>query len=63
MHASPSDAIKKYTEDTAGRDIVCDSHAHPCSFSDTNGSGVADPDDAIRDNGYATWKPRLLRAA
>jgi hypothetical protein len=47
----------------SGTPIVYESHTHPYFFIDTNANGVADPDEATRANAYATWTPRLLRAA
>ncbi len=37
--------------------------ANPYFFIDGNANGVVDPEEANRANGYATWTPRLLRAA
>lgn len=56
-------AIQVYAAETAGSPIVYDAHAYPYWFVDTNGDGVADPEEVSFDNGYATWTPRLLRAA
>jgi hypothetical protein len=57
-------AIQEYANATDGVDaIVYDSHAYPYFFIDTNGDGEAGPDEAIYPNQYATWTPRLLRAA
>jgi hypothetical protein len=30
---------------------------------DTNANGVADPEEAVYENGFTGWTPRLLRAA
>ena len=43
--------------------IVYDAHAYPYFFTDLNENGVADPDEVNYGNRYATWTPRLLRAA
>jgi hypothetical protein len=56
-------AIVAYATETAGMPIVYESHTHPYWFNDTNGNGVADPEEAIRDNRYASWTPNMLRAA
>ncbi len=56
-------AIQKYAADTLKTPIVYDPHTNPYYFIDKNGNGVADPDELTRDNAYATWSPRLLRAA
>jgi len=55
--------IQVYAADTIGTPIVYDTHAYPYWFIDTNGNGEADADEAVSDNRYATWTPRLLRAA
>jgi hypothetical protein len=30
---------------------------------DTNANGVVDPEEAVRENAFTGWTPRLLRAA
>ncbi len=56
-------AMQAYGADVAGTAIAYDTHTYPYFFVDTNGNGVADEDEAVRDNGYNVWTPRLLRAA
>jgi hypothetical protein len=56
-------AIQDYAANQGGAPIIYDQVNHPYFFIDTNGNGEADPDEAIGDNRYATWTPRLLRAA
>jgi hypothetical protein len=56
-------AIQTYAVDTAGTPIVYDAGSYPYFFIDTNGNGVGDPSELERANGYASWTPRLLRAA
>jgi hypothetical protein len=56
-------AIQKYAQDKIGTPIVYDPGTNPYFFIDTNANGVADPDELNSDNRYATWTPRLLRAA
>jgi hypothetical protein len=56
-------AIQKYAADTVKTPIVYDAHTNPYYFIDTNADGVADPEEITSDNRYATWTPRLLRAA
>jgi hypothetical protein len=56
-------AIQSYAKDTAGAAIGYDPATHPYFFIDTNDNGQIDPDEANGDNRYATWTPRLLRAA
>jgi hypothetical protein len=57
------DAIYLYAAEVSGVPIVFDSHAYPYWFVDTNGDGVADPDEANYGNQFNAWTPRLLRAA
>jgi len=56
-------AIQTYAADTIGTPIVYDPGTNPYFFIDGNANGVADPEELNRDNRYATWTPRLLRAA
>ncbi|NQV06832.1 hypothetical protein HQ535_09780 [bacterium] len=56
-------AIMAYAADVVGVPIVYDSHAYPYFFTDLNGDGEATPDEANYGNQYATWTPRLLKAA
>jgi hypothetical protein len=56
------EAILAYAADTAGTGILYDSHAHPYFFADADGDGKADMGERGR-VAYATWTPRLLKAA
>ncbi len=56
-------AIQAYATETAGTGILYNASAYPYFFNDTNGNGVADPDEVNGDNSFASWTPRLLRAA
>jgi hypothetical protein len=56
-------AIQKYALDKVKAPIVYDPNTNPYFFNDTNGNGVADPDELVSANRYASWTPRLLRAA
>jgi hypothetical protein len=56
-------AIQAYAAETVGTAIAYDGHAYPYFFVDTNGNGEADVDEANYGNRYATWTPRLLKAA
>lgn len=56
-------AIQAYARDVVGTPIVYSSLSHPYFFIDGNANGVADPEEVARANAYATWTPRLLRAA
>jgi hypothetical protein len=56
-------AIQAYAAETVGTPIAYDSHAYPYFFIDGNANGEVDPEEAVRENGFAAWTPRLLRAA
>jgi hypothetical protein len=56
-------ALQAYAADTVGTAIVYSPANHPYYFIDTNGNGEADVDEINSGNRYATWTPRLLRAA
>jgi hypothetical protein len=63
LHEALYAAIQDYAADTVGTAIVYDSHSYPYFFTDTNADGVADAEEANYGNRYATWTPRLLKAA
>ncbi len=63
LHDALYAQIQAYAERKAGKAIVYDSHSYPYFFTDTNANGKADPDEAMRANGYKTWTPRLAKAA
>jgi hypothetical protein len=56
-------AIQTYAKDKAGTALVYDAASYPYFFIETNANGVADPDELNSKNAYASWTPRLLRAA
>lgn len=56
-------ALQAYASDTLGTPLAYDSHAYPYFFMDGNANGVVDPEEAVRENGFTGWTPRLLRAA
>jgi hypothetical protein len=56
-------AMQAYAEETAGTPIIYDSHAYPYFFVDTDGDGEVGEEEASYGNRYATWTPRLLKAA
>jgi hypothetical protein len=56
-------AIQAYAEEVAKSKIAYDSASYPYFFIDTNGDGKTDAAEAVRENGYASWTPRLLKAA
>jgi len=63
LHEAVYAAIQGYATKAVKTGIVYEAHTYPYFFTDTNGNGVADPDEAKFDNGYKSWTPRLLRAA
>jgi hypothetical protein len=56
-------AIQAYGEEVAGTDIAYNADSHPYFFIDTNADGTASEDEAVSDNQYNAWTPRLLKAA
>jgi len=56
-------AIQEYASTKAGTPIVYDAGSYPYFFIDTDASGVADGEEASYGNKYASWTPRLLKAA
>jgi hypothetical protein len=64
MKALLLEAIMDYAMDNPDTDaIVYYSGGFPYFFIDTNENRVPDPDETNMGNRYATWTPRLLRAA
>ncbi len=57
------ETIISYTKELTGTPIVYSPTAYPYFFYDTNGDGEAGEDEAVGDNRFAAWTPRLLRAA
>jgi hypothetical protein len=57
------EAMQEYATTTVGTSILYVDTAHPYFFIDTNGNGTAEPEEVNGDNRYASWSPRLLRAA
>jgi hypothetical protein len=58
-----SAAVQAYATDTVGTPIVYDAHSYPYFFNDTNGNGEPDGEETSYANQYASWTPRLLKAA
>jgi len=56
-------AIQAYAVEVLGAPIAYTPASHPYFFIDTNGNGLADPDEAVSANKYVAWSARLLRAA
>ncbi len=62
IHEALYGAIQTYASDVIGESIVY-GHNYPYWFYDTNGNGEADQDETNFGNQYASWTPRLLKAA
>jgi hypothetical protein len=62
LHEALYAALQAYANETIGTGIVYSSARHPYFFIDTNGNGVADPEEINADNRYASFTPRLLIA-
>jgi len=56
-------AIQAYATATPGTGIIYDSHTYPYFFIDGDGDGAVTEGEANYGNKYATWTPRLARAA
>lgn len=56
-------AMQNYAATVIGTPVVYSSAAHPYFFIDGNANGVADPEEVTRANQFASWTPRLMRAA
>ena len=56
-------AIQSYGKEVAGVPIGYDAASNPYFFNDTNDNGTIDADEANRDNAYASWTGRLVKAA
>jgi hypothetical protein len=56
-------AIQAYASEVAGSALVYSPTAYPYFFIDTNADGVTDETEATFPNAYASWTPRLAKAA
>lgn len=63
LHGRLLEAIQTYAADVAGAPIGYHSHAHPYFFKDVDGDGTLSEAEAKMPNKYASWTPRLLKAA
>lgn len=63
LHGRLYEAIQAYGRDVLGAPIGYHKGRHPYFFGDTNGDGTIGDDEAVRDNAYKSWTPRLLKAA
>ncbi len=60
LHEMLLKAIQTYAKDVLDQPIVY-SH-YPYWMNDTNGNGIADPDEVNFGNSYKAWTPRLVKA-
>lgn len=56
-------AMQAYSAEVVGTGIIYAPDSYPYFFNDTNGNGEADEDEVNFGNAYASWTPRLARAA
>lgn len=55
--------MQAYASDVIGSPIGYSAKAHPYFFNDLNGDGTIGEDEARMPNKFASWTPRLLKAA
>ena len=55
--------IQAYASEVADSPVVYDAASHPYFFIDGNGDGITDEDEVNGDNRFASWTPRLVKAA
>jgi hypothetical protein len=55
--------IQDYAANVLKSAIAYDGASYPYFFTDKNGNGKLDADEAKSDNSYKAWTPRLLKAA
>lgn len=63
LHGRLLAAIQTYARDVAGASIGYHAHAHPYFFNDGDGDGAVSEVEATMAGKYASWTPRLLKAA
>jgi hypothetical protein len=56
-------AMQAYATDVAGTSIAYSETSYPYFFIDGNSNGTVDDDEAVSDNAFNAWTPRLLEAA
>jgi len=57
------EALRGYAREVIGKPIAYDAITYPYFFNDKNDNGIVDSDEADSANGFASFSPRLLRAA
>lgn len=55
--------MQAYATEVAGAPLLYDAHAYPYFFTDPNANGTLDEGEAIPDNKFVNFTPRLLQAA
>jgi len=63
LQAMTLEAIQAYAREVNGAPIAYSADAFPYFFNDTNDNGVADADEAVFPNKYASFNGHLLQAA
>jgi len=63
LHGKLYEAIQTYAQAILSSPIGYAKGRNPYFFRDTNGDGEISDDEAVRDNQYRSWTPRLLKAA
>jgi len=63
LHTRLHDAIQAYAAQVSGTPIGYAKGTFPYFFTDTDGDGTISEGEAVFPNRYATWTPRLLKAA
>jgi hypothetical protein len=63
LHAILNDAIQAYAREVVGTPIGYAQDSFPYFFTDSDNDGTIGESEAIFPNRYASWTPRLLRAA
>ena len=61
LHDLLHQTILAYTQEILGQAVVY-TFSSPQWVIDTNGNGIADPDEINRDNANTNWTPRLVKA-
>ena len=63
LHERLGQGIAAYAAEVAGAPIVYEPNVYPYFFNDTDADGAVGAGEAVFPNRYASWTPRLLRAA
>jgi hypothetical protein len=63
LHTALYAAMQDYAATVLEAPVLYDASSYPYFFNDTNGNGEADADEVNYGNQFASWSPRLLKAA